>query len=242
MGMVWAWVYAIGMVVAGLAGAFAASLGGAATSCAYLLILAAVLVGLVLLRLRGRWPVRPACAGADRRPDRVGAGAGCWAIPERLLRRLGDVPDARRPGHGVSCGSGTSASPRCSSPAIAASTNNEAALRGGFFIPVVCGNLGYPFERYGRSTSCSFALVSANSSSRNVRVGGLQIVQLFGIGLDVIQLREILDPQRLVAKVIVQLVLPSEQGHRGLCQRQIRLIIVRPHNIDARAGGPGSTS
>ncbi len=46
MGMIWAWVYAIGLVVAGLAGAFATSLGGASTIVWYLLILAAVLVGL----------------------------------------------------------------------------------------------------------------------------------------------------------------------------------------------------
>ena len=46
MGTVWAWVYAIGLVVAGLAGAFAANLGGAGTIVWYLLILAAVLVGL----------------------------------------------------------------------------------------------------------------------------------------------------------------------------------------------------
>ncbi len=46
MSMIWAWVYAIGLVVSGLAGAFAASLGGAGTIVWYLLILAAVLVGL----------------------------------------------------------------------------------------------------------------------------------------------------------------------------------------------------
>jgi hypothetical protein len=42
MGMVWAWVYAIGMVVAGLAG----GLGFSNAILTYLLILAAVLVGL----------------------------------------------------------------------------------------------------------------------------------------------------------------------------------------------------
>ncbi|HET6846871.1 MAG TPA: hypothetical protein VFH29_08540 [Anaerolineales bacterium] len=46
MGMMWAWIYAIGLVLAGLAGAFAANLGGAGTYIWYLLILAAVLLGL----------------------------------------------------------------------------------------------------------------------------------------------------------------------------------------------------
>jgi hypothetical protein len=49
MGNVWKWVYLIGLIVAGLAGAFAGVVSGAQPYLGYLLLLAAILSGIFFL-------------------------------------------------------------------------------------------------------------------------------------------------------------------------------------------------
>ncbi len=49
MGDLWKWVYVIGLIVAGLVGAFGSVLGGSATIVGYLLLLAAILSGIFYL-------------------------------------------------------------------------------------------------------------------------------------------------------------------------------------------------